>query len=90
MFHESKYRKVVNKFRQKLATKDATQLLSPNHQSLASHSPRMNSAYRIMSGNASVSSGGGGGGAEWNVLNYVKINYLKIFCKRTYFLLNFI
>lgn len=69
--YESKYRKVVNKFRQKLATKDATQLLSPNHQSLASHSPRMNSAYRIMSGNASVSSGGGGGGAEWNVLNYV-------------------
>ncbi|KAL3759543.1 hypothetical protein ACHAWU_000842 [Discostella pseudostelligera] len=69
--YESKYRKVVNKFRQKLATKDATQLLSPNHQSVASHSPRMNSAYRIMSGNASVSSGGGGGGAEWNVLNYV-------------------
>lgn len=71
LVYESKYRKVVNKFRQKLATKDATQLLSPQNHAMASLSPRVNSAYRIMSGNASVSSGGGGTGVEWNVLKYV-------------------
>ena len=67
-YYEEKYRRVVNKFRSKLATKEAAQLLQqPNQQQNAATSPyhaaspsRLNSAYRIMSGNASVSSAGGG------------------------------
>ncbi|KAL7550220.1 hypothetical protein ACHAWF_013470 [Thalassiosira exigua] len=79
--YEEKYRKVVTKFRTKLAAKEAAAKggttpraggrwdpqSSPYHRSSPS---RMGSAYRILSGNASVgggsvsSPGGGGGGSS--------------------------
>jgi len=61
LLYQDKYRKVVNKFRSKLANKEAQILNPPTTPSHPYHSasPRMNSAYKIMSGGASVSSAGG-------------------------------
>ncbi|KAL9189938.1 hypothetical protein ACHAXT_009613 [Thalassiosira profunda] len=61
LVYEDKYRKVVSKFRTKLATREAQGLQGHGGQyGFSSASPnRMGSAYRIMSGNASVGSAGG-------------------------------
>ena len=92
LLYQEKYRKVVNKFRSKLATNEAG-LLAGNKQSTTTTpqsqyhfgSPsRMSSAYRIMSGNASVSSAGGhaggdsvtggGGGRMWDNVDLIVNN----------------
>lgn len=65
--YEEKYRKIVSKFRTKLAAKEAHALFGSGSERQAPSpfggrdSRRVSSAYRIMSGGASVASGGGGG-----------------------------